>query len=571
MLNKLSLILTKKDKKLFVLLILFSIIVSFIEVLGISLIMPFLSMSIDFSYIQNNQYLYYVYEMLNFKSYKNFVIFVGICLVVFYFLRSIINILYTYTMAKFSQGRYHFFVYRLFENYLGMPYKDFIKKNSSMLTKSIITEANNLAAFIAAFLLFVSECIVMIFIYSLLLYVNLEITLLISVFLILNAIVLLKTVSKKMKSHGTKRAKIQKVFYEIINRTFSNFKLIKLQNQDINIINEFRNKSREFANVNITAQTLLQIPKFILEAIAFSIVILIVLYLIWNYSSDISELVGLLSIFILALYRMMPSVNRILSSYNQMLFMSRSLELIHSDLMYDVENLGDSELKFNNRIIVRNLAFCYEKNKTVLKNIELEIIKGEKIAFTGESGSGKSTLVDLIIGLYKPKSGEIIIDDLELTDENIKQWRKKIGYIPQSVYLFDGTVKENILFGEEEDEEHLITCLKQARIYDFLLTKEGLDTVVGEGGVMLSGGQKQRIAIARALYTKPEILVLDEATSALDDETEEEIMNEIYDVSTNKTLVIIAHRLNTVSRCDKVYTIEDGKIFINSYIQKEVL
>lgn len=186
--------------------------------------------------------------------------------------------------------------------------------------------------------------------------------------------------------------------------------------------------------------------------------------------------------------------------------------------------------------------------------------KGEKVAFIGESGSGKSTLVDCIIGLLCPQNGGIWIDDVKLEKTNLKSWRKKIGYIPQNVYLFSGNVADNVAFGRELDKEKIISCLKSAKIYEFLQTKEGLETQVGDGGIALSGGQKQRIAIARALYGEPEILVLDEATSALDTEVEARIMEEIYKIAKDKTLLIIAHRLSTIEHCDSIYRLQNGTL-----------
>lgn len=256
----------------------------------------------------------------------------------------------------------------------------------------------------------------------------------------------------------------------------------------------------------------------------------------------------------------MPSVNRIMSSYNQILFYHKSLEIVHNDLMYNNEELGEKKVEFNDEIVIKDLNFEFEKNKPVLKNINLTIKKGSSVAFIGESGSGKSTLVDIIIGLYKPKDGVTTSDNNEINDTNIKSWRLKVGYIPQSVYLFDGTVGENVAFASMYDEDKIDKVLKLAKIYNFLSMKEGANTLVGEGGVMLSGGQKQRIAIARALYTDPEILVLDEATSALDDETEKQIMQEIYDISGDKTLIMIAHRLSTLDRCEKIYNLKDGSL-----------
>ncbi|HBD9177966.1 TPA: ABC-type lipopolysaccharide transporter PglK, partial [Campylobacter jejuni] len=191
----------------------------------------------------------------------------------------------------------------------------------------------------------------------------------------------------------------------------------------------------------------------------------------------------------------------------------------------------------------------------------LNIKKGEKIAFIGESGCGKSTLVDLIIGLLKPKEGQILIDKQELNASNAKNYRQKIGYIPQNIYLFNDSIAKNITFGDAVDEEKLNKVIKQANLEHFIKNlPQGVQTKVGDGGSNLSGGQKQRIAIARALYLEPEILVLDEATSALDTQSEAKIMDEIYKISKDKTMIIIAHRLSTITQCDKVYRLEHGKL-----------
>ena len=210
-------------------------------------------------------------------------------------------------------------------------------------------------------------------------------------------------------------------------------------------------------------------------------------------------------------------------------------------------------------VLIKNYIFDI-KTLSVLNDINLTLNKGDKIAFVGESGAGKSTLADIIIGLYRPNSGCIKIDGVLLNDDNLQNWRSQIGYVPQQVYLFDGTVADNICFGRQRDDKILEDVLKQANIYYFLQTKEGLETLVGEGGIQLSGGQKQRIAIARALYGNPEILVLDEATSALDNDTEEKIMKEIYHISKDKTLIVIAHRLTTIKGCDKVFEIKNKLI-----------
>ncbi|NOR58802.1 MAG: ATP-binding cassette domain-containing protein, partial [Sulfurimonas sp.] len=550
MISKLRSLLTSRDKSFLLGLLLFSIVVSIIETVGIAVIMPFIELATDTSNIHSNEYYSYVYKLFSFNNDITFVMFFGIILIMFYFFRSIINLFYVYLLSRFTQSRYHLLAYRLFENYMGLPYKEFTTRNSSMMTKSIITEAVNITALISAILFMMSEIFIVIFIYTIMLYVNYQITLILTVFLLLNAALMVKTVSVKIKKAGVIRADVQKNFYEIINRSFGNFKLIKLQSNDNDVLEDFNEASSKYAKANIISSTLTQVPRLFLEAIGFSIIISIILYLIWKYDGDITAVLSVISMFVLSLYRLMPSVNRIMSNYNNILFNYKSLDIIHNDLMYDSEELGKGNIIFKNKIVLNNLCFEYDENKPILQDINLSINKGSKIAFIGESGSGKSTLVDIIIGLYKPKTGTILSDEIVLNNTNIKSWRSKVGYIPQSVYLFDGTVGENVAFGTEYDKYKVDRVLKMAKIYDFLSQKEGQETLVGEGGILLSGGQKQRIAIARALYLDPEILVLDEATSALDDSTEKEIMNEIYDLCIDKTLIIIAHRLSTLDKCE---------------------
>jgi len=561
--KKLNALLTKRDKQFLFVLFIFSIFIAIMETVGVSIIMPFISVASNFSLIDTNKYYKAIYEFFGFSNKTTFVIAFGIFLIFFYIFRSLVNMFYFYLLARFSFGRYHLIAYRLFENYLNMPYRYFIEKNSSNLTKMIIEEAKNITFLISSILFMFSEIFIVILIYSMFLYLNWKITLLLTVILVLNALFMTKTVSKIIKRQGVKREEFQSKFYDIINSTFGNFKMVKLRAKEEDVLDKFAKSSYSFAKANIMYQTLAHFPRLFLEAISFSLVAFIIIYLVFRYQQDISSAFGLLSMFVLGLYRLMPSVNRILTSYNEILFYLKSLDLVHNDLIYEIEDLGEEEIEFNEKIELKDISFSYIEGKDILKGINLTIKKGEKIAFVGESGSGKSTLVDIIIGLYRPKSGYIKIDDKILNEKNLKSWRKKIGYIPQTVYLFDGTVAENVALGEEIDKERVIDALKKAKIWDFLKEHhQGLDTRVGEGGVKLSGGQKQRIAIARALYTNPEVLVLDEATSALDNETEKKIMEEIYSISKNKTLIIIAHRLSTLKECEKIYKLENGRLVL---------
>ena len=557
--KKLLAITTRQEKKNFIILIFMSIFLSIIETVGISAIMPFITLASDPSKIVSNKYSKMVYDFFEFSTTTNFMIFFGLFLIGFYIFRATYSMLYNYILNKFAFGRFHAFAFRLFKNYTNLPYKRFVKRNSAELIKTIVNEASNLSFYMQSLLLIFSEFFTVVLLYALLLLMDWRMTLVLTILLGAKVLFLLFFLKKRIEKEGLKRSIMQSKFYKILNETFGNFKIIKLIQNEEKLYSEFSNISYGYARANIVSNTLNQLPRLSLETIGFSVLIGIVVYVLFQYN-DANFVLPIISMYALALYRILPALNRILSNYNTLLFLSNSLDIVYSDLSYTPQTEGKDFIDFKNKIELTNVSFEYNKNKKVLENINISINKGDKVAFVGESGSGKSTLVDLIIGLYKPLSGEIVIDDKKLTSDNVKSYRSKVGYIPQSIYLFDGTVGENVAFGYEYDKEKIMEVLKKANIYDFLSSKEGIDTLVGDGGIQLSGGQKQRIGIARALYSDPEILVLDEATSALDNETEAKIMDEIYETSQDKTLLIIAHRLSTIERCDRKIMLSNGKI-----------
>lgn len=560
MLKKLFLVLTRQDKKFLFALLAFSVFISFIESFAISLIMPFVSVASDFSLFESNAYLKKIYEYFSLPAYE-LVAYFGLLLIVFYLARAVLNALYFHLLARFSKGRYHLFALRIFTKYLNLDYEKFTRQKHSALLKTITQEAFNLSTMIASFLLMMSEICVVVLIYILMLVVDYQITLFLSAFLLLNALILVRVLSPMMKRAGVKREAAMSAFFETLNTNLNNFKFIKLKGKEQSIAALFSEESFAFSRANITSESINALPRLFLEAVGFSVLVFIVVFLIWQKQSDIHSVLAMISLFVLALYRLMPSANRIITSYHDLLYYKNSLDIVYAVLKSDDENLGDEKIAFEKKIELKNVNFAYENKPLLFENLNLSIKKGEKIAFIGESGSGKSTAVDIIMGLLKPNSGEIYIDEKKLSPQNLKNFRQKIGYIPQQIYLFNESIAKNIAFSDELDEKLLAQVIKQANLEPFIKgLKEGVNAKVGDGGSNLSVGQKQRIAIARALYAKPEILVLDEATSALDNESEAKIMNEIYKISADKTLIIIAHRLNTIKRCDKIYQIKRGRL-----------
>lgn len=552
-------LLSKKERlKLFVIMIL-SIVLSAIEIIGVTAIMPFISISSNPELIHTNKYIHYLYIWGNFHEVREFAITFGFCLVFFYICRGAYSIFFQNVSNRFASHSEERIRVKLFNKYLKLPYKEYVDKNTSVLQSNVGHLSSHFAVWINSLLLILSEIMVSTTLYILLLIVNFKMTLVLTIILGLKVVLLSKFTINKLKYNGNKIVKLVHNLANIRGAALGNFKMIKLRSNQDKIMADFSNESRDIAILAAKSSSLQQLPRVMLETVGFSMLIGVVIYILIR-SKDLSVLIPIISMYAIALYRMLPSLNKIISNYNQLMFSSAVINSIDGELSLPEESLGDIKIEFNHEIKLENVSFKYNNSGTILDNVNLKINKGESVAFVGESGGGKSTLIDLLVGVYKPCNGTISVDGTILNDMNMKEWRKKVGYIPQSIYLFDGTVAENVAFGCNYDKERIIESLKKANIYDFLVTKGGVDTRVGEGGIQLSGGQKQRVGIARALYLDPEILVLDEATSALDNETEAEVMNEIYNVSKGKTLFVIAHRLSTVEKCDRVIKIESGKI-----------
>lgn len=554
--SKLRFLTTRKDKISLLVLLGMTIFSSIIETFGVGIIMPFITFASNPSMLLENKYGSMIFKFFGFSSTQTFMFVFSGALIVFYLFRLFYNTFYSYSINLFAYRKYHNLAFRMFQKILRSNFLDFTNKNSDILRRGITGDAMNASNFIRNFLLLYSELFTIAFLYSILLVVSWKMTLVLTCILSFKVFLITQTVSKIIKKKGEERVKIEGGFLGLLSNSFGNFKIIKIKDAQSQLEQDFLDKGYNRAKVEITTQTLIELPRNLLETFGFAILISCVAYILYRYE-DASAVLPIMSMYALALYKVLPSVNKILNYFNGMKSMSKSLEIVYDELKDIPQEEGNKKIEFHQNIVLQDVCFSYIQNKPVIENFNLEIKKGEKIAFIGASGAGKSTLVDIITGFYQPNSGKILIDSVPLTQENIKDWRKKIGYIPQSIYLFDGDVAENVAFGSVYDEQRIIQACKVAKIYDFLEEHEGIHTKVGDGGIKLSGGQKQRIGIARAIYDNPEILVLDEATSALDNETESQIMEEIYELSKDKTLLVIAHRLSTVERCDR--RIEIGK------------
>jgi|SaaInlLV_10m_DNA_2_1039722.scaffolds.fasta_scaffold00617_2 ATP-binding cassette, subfamily B, bacterial PglK len=557
--QKLRILLTRRDKVILALLIPATFCISLLEIAFLSVTMLFITFITNFSSISTNKYYIYANKYLSSPlTPANALLVFGFLLIFFYLLRCGATFYYTYYLSKFSQTRYHSIAFRFFQNYFSFNFRQFTSKNSANIHKLIFHDAQQTTNIMSAGLFLFSEVFTVFLIYTSLVYINWKMTLILTFLLTAKVTFLLKTFSIKLKKEGLKVSILAREIQKIFRESFGNFKIIKLLSNEQGLLNRFSKANYQLVRANTINTTLQNTPRLFLETMGFILLVGAVMYVVYRIDTP-EYVIPILSMYALAFYRFMPSVTRIMNFYNQIIFAKSSIDT-SNPLFYQTEKLGNEKITFDDCVTLKNVTFSYDEKNHVIKNITLSIPKNKKVALIGESGAGKSTLADIIMGLYIPKEGYILVGETKLNLKNIKSWRNKIGYIPQSIYLFDGSIAENIVFGREHNEQKIITALKKANLYNFLNTQDGVNTRVGEEGIRLSGGQKQRVAIARALYSDPEILVLDEATSSLDNETEIKIMNEIYENNKDKTLLVIAHRLTTIQRCDIIYKVEKGSI-----------
>ena len=549
-------LITRRDKWILFGLLIATFVLTFVETFGVSVIMPFITLATNPDLILQHRVPASVYDLLGFKSTNAFMITFSVLLVLFYIFRALYNTAYTYLLNRFLLRKSHYFSYSIFCKTIRQDYESFAKKNLDVIRKNIGQETRNASQFLSSFLNIFAEINIILLLYVLLLVVSWKMTLVLTFLLSINVFLLISGVGKVLDRQGSERSKTEASFMKIISQILGNFKIVKLRAKEKEDFEVFERISLKQARVQMIYQTINTLPRNVLEMVGFCVLVACVGYILYSYGNA-SAVLPIVSMYALALYRILPSITKILGYYNTMVFLGKSVEQVYAVLQEEEDIFeGDEQIDFKDKIELRGVAFAYPEKKEVISDYSLEIRHGERVAFVGKSGVGKSTLVDLIIGILKPKRGEIFVDGVKIDDSNIKSWRRKIGYIPQNIYLFDGSVGENIAFGSKMDRARLTKVAKMARIYDFLEENDGFDTQVGDGGNALSGGQKQRIGIARALYHDPDVLVLDEATSALDTDTESAIMDEIYQIAEDKTLLVIAHRLSTIERCDRRIVME---------------
>lgn len=569
MIKKLNYIFTRKEKICLVGVFFLILIGSFMELLGVSVFLPFIQVMMEPERIQGEAYLRYFYDLLHFQSTDHFLIALGALICIVYLLKNTYLTVMQNAMLKFSYTTRMQLATKLLTTYMAEPYTFHLNRNISELQRSLQYDTMQFMQLINSALQVLAEIAVVICLGVYLVYTSPTISVVI-LGLIVICVGLFVMISKKYSQKiGAQNEAYNAQLYQWINQSLGGIKEVKVLNREKFFVDSYKDVYRKLIRGAKNNEMLAAIPKYILETVCIiGMIIAVIGKLLWG-RRDMTAFMMQISAFAVAAFRLLPSVGKINAYFNNIMYSLPSLDLIYKDLK-EIENFvpedtakKDVELwHLESSIKLNEISYAYAgTDKNILENVNLTIHKGETVALIGSSGAGKTTLADVFLGLLIPQNGAILVDGKNIY-ENMDSWHHMLGYIPQTIYLSDDTIRNNVAFGikqEDIDEKAVIEALKKAQLYDFVQTlDQGLETFVGDRGVRLSGGQRQRIGIARALYYDPEVLVLDEATSALDTDTETAVMEAIDSLKGHKTMVIIAHRLSTIRNADSIYEVTNG-------------
>jgi ABC-type multidrug transport system fused ATPase/permease subunit len=571
---KIFYLLSSQEKKRAGLLMIFILIMSVFDMLGIVSIYPFLVILTNPELIETNNVLKNLFEFSNsygVETSKQFIFVIGVLVFLVFTFSLAFKGITNYFLLRFVMMREYSIGRRLVESYLIQPYSWFLNKHSADLGKNILSEVNNVTdRVLAPFINLVAQCAIIALILIILLFVNAKIALASFFGFGVGYLIIYLVVNKKLKAIGVSNVQRNKERALILLETFGAIKEVKIGGLEKVFMKRYDLPAVLYAKGYSLATILSLIPRFAMEGLGFGSMLIVILYLM-TILDNFSVIIPILSIYAVAAYRILPAIQQLYTSLTTIKYSQPAIDLLYSDMnnmkiKNEVHDNNQDDIQLKKEIQLHNLNFKYPaSDKFIFKNLNISIKANTSVAFVGKTGSGKTTLVDLIIGLLEPYDSKLIVDDKEINSLNVRNWQKLIGYVPQQVYLADDSILNNIAFGVNRDDiniKNVERAAKIANIHDFIINElpNGYETEVGERGIRLSGGQKQRMGIARALYFSPQVLVLDEATSALDSITERLVMKGLKNISEDMTILIIAHRINTIKNCDSIYVLENGLI-----------
>lgn len=548
------------------------IVGSILELLAVAVFNPFIEVLMQTSSIEDDSFLKLFFAHIHLNGIEQYLVVLSALIAVIYLVKNIYLSFLQNTILSFSYTTRMNLATRLLTTYMNEPYTFHLSKNIAEMQRCLQSDTSQFMSLINSCLQLTVEMVTCLALAAYLFHTSHSITVVIGVLLLL-CIGLFFMISKKVSSRlGRQNERYNAKLFQWINQSLGGIKELKILQREEYFIDSYKTNYKKLiwgARVN---ELISALPKYIVETVAMvGLVFAIIIKLLFGHGA-LETFIPQIAVFAVAAFRLLPSVGRVNAYINSIMYNKASLDMIYDDLKeIDSEPVQEAEWQgekenwiFNKGVIVEHVTYHYpDSDVEVLHDISMEIPKGKTVALIGPSGAGKTTLADIILGLLPPTSGVVRMDRHNIY-ENLRSWREKLGYIPQTIYLSDDTIRNNIAFGiyqEQIDDNAIWKALEKAQLREFVQGLEnGLDTYVGDRGVRLSGGQRQRIGIARALYHDPEILVLDEATSALDSSTEQAVMESIESLQGLKTMIIIAHRLTTIKNADLVYEVSGGNV-----------
>jgi ATP-binding cassette, subfamily B, bacterial PglK len=583
-----------KEKTLILMILLF-LLISSLELLGTGLIGPFINLAINPKEIEQSKWLGTIEQWFNLTSDSQMLLLVGIVVIAVFYIKAFLSFNAQKYVFQFGFNQQGELSDRLMSSYLKAPYTFHLKTNSANLIQNIVSETERFSnGFMMPLLTSVSNAIVVLALVSLLIATDIMAVVIIGGIVIIS-VALFYRFKNKIGRWGEEGSEARTEMIRLINHGLGGFKETKVIGCESYFENKMHVQIRKFATTISSALIFSNLPRYVVEAFLITFLIGFTLLFITLNRGNTQNLSAVLGVFALASIRLLPAAGNLISAVNGIKYHAYTVDKLYLDLK-ELETINTANkltakaseterfnkknnprviMSFADRITLENVSYAYP-NAAInsLQEVSLTIEKGKSIGLIGKSGAGKTTLVDVILGLLIPQQGDIKVDDVSIY-QDINAWRNLIGYVPQSIFLIDDTLERNIAFGvndEDIDSSRLDKAIAAAQLNELVESlPQGLQTMVGERGVMLSGGQRQRVGIARTLYHERKVLVFDEATAALDNETESLVTEAIKSLSGTKTMIIIAHRLSTLEHCDRIYMMKNGEIASQGSYQEVIL
>lgn len=577
LLQKINEIFDKKQKRQLVLLGFMIFIGGFLETLGVSTMIPVVTVLLTpekvQEYIDQYDFLSKICNTLHITSVNQVAVSLLLLLMAVYVIKNVYLLFLVYRQNTFITQNRNNMISRVMAEFLNRPYEQYLGADIPTVFRITDSDIPQTFALMLAVLSLASEVVVSCLIFLVLLIQNVKMTLFVMFVFGVLTLVIVKVLKPRLNRIGAKNQEIQSRIAKWRIQATYGLKDVKVLNREEFFVRNYYETGKVGANVARNYAVLNNTPRLLIETI-FIVSMLGYVAIYINGGGDVSEMMTTIATFGVAAIRVLPSVNRINTYITEIAYATPSLNFVYENLQQGMKtdamlaerkaNSQKEKLKLDDKIELNHISFHYpDSDKNIFTDAHMVVPRGKSVGIMGSSGAGKSTIVDILLGLLHAQEGQITCDGVDIF-KNYESWLAQIGYIPQSIYLIDESIRENIAFGidaDKIDEKRIWEVLEEAQLKEFIEElPEGLDTTIGDRGIRLSGGQRQRIGIARALYHNPEILVFDEATSALDNETEAAVMEAVNSFHGKKTMVIIAHRLNTIEKCDIIYKVENEKI-----------